>query len=95
MKYVTVDGDTMILSVPGNYKFNLTKAIDYEVQTAYQSGCTKAVVDFNNTQTLDSASLRQLTKILRQVQRDNFSARNAKGLVLAVLKQNNLESWLR
>ncbi|MBR3623582.1 MAG: hypothetical protein IKN12_11275 [Selenomonadaceae bacterium] len=95
MKYVTVDGDTMILSVPGNYKFSITKAIDYEVQTAYQNGCTKAVIDFNDTTTMDSASLRQLTKIYRQVNKENFSAKNAKGLVLAVLKQNNLENWLR
>ena len=95
MKYVTIDGDTMILSVPGNYKFSLTKAIDSEVQPAYQSGCAKVVVDFNNTVTMDSASLRQLTKIYRQVKSENFSAKNAHGLVLAVLRQNDLESWLR
>lgn len=95
MKYVTVDGDTMILSIPSNYKFTITKAIDYEVQIAQQNGCVKAIIDFSDTKTMDSASLRQLTKIYRQVKKENFSAKNAHGLVLTVLKQNNLEDWLR
>lgn len=95
MKYVTIENDTLILSVSGHYKFSITKAVDYEVQTAYQNGCTKAVIDFADTESIDSAGLRQLTGIYRHVRQENFSAKNARGMVLAVLKANGLEFWLK
>lgn len=95
MKYVTIENETLTLAIPGDYKFSLTKVIDYEVQTAYQNGCTKALVDMKDTRTLDSSALRQLTKISRHVREENFSVKNARGLPLSVLKSNGLERWIK
>ena len=95
MKYVNIENETLVITVVGDYKFSLTKAIDYEVQTAYQNGCTKVVVDAKDMRTLDYSAIRQLAKIYHHVRAENFAVKNARGLVLAALKSNGLEFWLK
>ena len=94
MKYVTIENDTLMIAVKKHYKFSITKEVDSEIRTAYQNGCTKAVVDFQDTWTLDSSALRQLVGVRNHVHPENFSARNARGPVLQVLRSNNFDSWL-
>lgn len=94
MQYVNIQENTIIVAVPGPYNFGKAKAIKNEINTALQSGCTKMVIDFNNTTEIDSAGISQLSEFRKKVKPENFSARNAKGRTLTTLKSCNLDSWL-
>lgn len=95
MKYVTIDGAKAVISVSG--KFDLCKIVDVlsELDTAYQNGCTKVQVDFAATSFIDSSVIRDLVKTRHKVRPENFSAKNADGVVLAALKAAKLDEWLK
>lgn len=95
MKYVTIDGAKAVVSVDG--RFDLCKVVEVlsDLNTAYQNGCTKVVVDFANTTFIDSSVIRDLVKTRRKVKPENFSAKNASGAVLTALCAAKLDEWLK
>ena len=95
MQYVNVQNDTAILSVMGVFRFNCCKAVEADLNTAFQNGCTKVIVDFSDTTFIDSASIRLLCDVRDKLHAENFSARNAKGRTLTTLRAGNLDSWLK
>lgn len=96
MQYFTIKDNTeAVLSVTGNYTTSILKAVKAEFKTAINSGCTKLVVDFCNTNIIDSTGLSQLCEFRNEVHADNFSAKNAHGRVLTVLQDSNLDGWLK
>lgn len=95
MKYVQIDGATAIVSVDGRYDLLKTQLVMNDLDTAFQNGCTKVVVDFGKTTYIDSAVERDLVRVRRKVKPENFSARNAEGDVLAALKAAKFDTWLK
>ena len=95
MQYVSIKEDTAILAVSGIFGFNRCKAVNAELGQSFQNGCTKVIVDFVSTKHIDSAAIRMLCDVREQVHPENFSARNANGRVLNVLRSGNLDSWLK
>jgi anti-anti-sigma factor len=95
MQYVEIKNDTAILAVRGVFDFTRCKAVEADLNTAFQNGCTKVIVDFSNTKFIDSASIRQLCGVRDRLRPENFSARNASGKTLTVLRSENLDSWLK
>lgn len=95
MKYVRIEGATAIVAVEGRFDLCKTVEVQSELKTAYQNGCTKVVVDFQDTTYIDSSVERDLIRTRRLVHPENFSARNAEGIVLAALKASKLDSWLK
>lgn len=96
MQYITIKDNTeAILAVSGNYTTSILKAVKAEFKSAINNGCIKLVVDFSNTNIIDSTGLSQLCEFRNEVHAPNFSAKNAHGKVLTVLKDSNLDSWLQ
>ncbi len=94
MQFITIKGDQAVLAVVGAYVTTKVKAIKAEFNMARQNGCTKLLVDFSDTNLLDSTGISQLCDFRNQVRSENFSARNAQGKVLTVLKDSMLDTWL-
>jgi anti-anti-sigma regulatory factor len=94
-RYVKIDKGTAIVAVDGGYDLCNTVSVNAELETAFQQGCTKVVVDFTNTTFIDSSVIRDCTKLRRKVKPENFSAKGAKGKVLSALKSAKLDAWLR
>lgn len=94
MEFITIKGDQAILAVSGAYITTRVKAIKSEFNTARQNGCTKLLVDFTNTNILDSTGISQLCDFRNTMRAENFSAKNAQGKVLTVLKDSMLDNWL-
>ena len=95
MQYVKIDGATATINVEGRFDLCKTPDVLAGLNAAYQTGCTKVVVDFMHTSFIDSSAVNVLTKIQRKVKSENFSAKNASGAVLALLKTGNLDEWLQ
>lgn len=95
MKYVQIDGATAVVAVDGRYDLLKTQLVMNELDTAFQNGCTKVIVDFGKTTYIDSAVERDLVRVRRKVKAENFSARNAEGDVLAALKAAKFDTWLK
>lgn len=95
MQYVKIDKDLAVLAVNGFFNFSRCKAVRAEISTAFQTGCTRVLIDFGQTTFIDSAAIRMLCDIRDQVHPENFSARNATGKTLTQLKSGNLDSWLK
>lgn len=95
MKYVSIDGAAATINVEG--RFNVCKIVEVKAQLdmANQNGCTKVIVNFDNTTFIDSSVTRELAKIRRKVGKENFSAKNATGVVLTALKVARLDEWLK
>lgn len=94
MQYITIKGEVAVLAVRGAYITTRVKAIKAEFNTARQNGCTKLMVDFAATNMLDSTGISQLCNFRQLVRAENFSARNASGRVLTILKDSMLDNWL-
>lgn len=96
MQYITIQDNTVaVLAISGNYTTSILKAVRAEFKSAMNSGCVKLIVDFANTDIIDSTGLSQLCEFRNEVHAPNFSARNAHGRVLTVLRDSNLDSWLK
>lgn len=95
MQYITIKDDVAVLAVTGVFTFKHCKAVSAEITTAIQNGCTKMIVDFINTKYLDSAALRMLCEMREQLHAENFSAKNASGKTLSILRGSNLDAWLK
>lgn len=96
MKYVTIQGTTAIIKVTGRYDLINTREVVAEVEVAINNkGCNSITVDFENTTYLDSSVIRDLTKLRRKVKPENFTAKNAKDIVLEMLKRSKLDNWLQ
>ena len=95
MKYVRIDGATAIVAVEGRYDLLKTQLVNNELDTAFQNGCTKVMVDFDKTTYIDSAVERDLVRVRRKVRPENFWGCNAKGDVLAALRAAKFDTWLK
>lgn len=96
MKYVTIQGTSAIIKVTGRYDLINTRDVVAEVETAINNkGCSSIVVDFEKTTYMDSSVIRDLTKLRRKIKPENFSAKNAKDVVLEMLKRSKLDNWLQ
>lgn len=95
MQFVNVKDTIAVLTVSGNYTTSCLKAVRAEVRSAINQGCTKLIVDFQNTHIIDSTGLSQLCEFRNEVHPENFSAKNAHGRVLTVLRDSNLDTWLK
>lgn len=95
MKHVMVDGNTAVVAVEGRYGLVTAVEVGQELKSSFnQFGCTRVKVDFSKTKFIDSSTIRQFTKIRRQVGEANFSVINPTGAVLQALKTAKLESWI-
>lgn len=95
MQYFTIKNAEATLAVQGNYTTSILKAVKAEFKNVINNGCIKLIVDFNNTNIIDSTGLSQLCEFRNEVHAANFSARNAHGRVLTVLQDSNLDGWLK
>lgn len=96
MKYVSIQGTTATIKVVGRYDLINTREVVAEAEVAINNkGCSSIVVDFDETKYLDSSVIRDLIKLRRKVKSENFSAKNAKGIVLEMLQKSKLDNWLQ
>lgn len=96
MKYVSINGTTAVIKVDGRYDLCNTRDVVAEAETALMDkGCNSIVVDFENTTYFDSSVIRDLTRLRRKIKPEHFSARNATGKVLEMLRLAKLDSWLQ
>ena len=96
MQFVSIKNDTAIISVGGVYNFCRVPAVKAEIALAQQNGCTKVLVDFAKTASIDSAAIGYLTELLKSVGEDHFAAKNARGKVLTALEIGNLDTqWIK
>lgn len=94
MRYVSIQADTAVISVPGIFRVQRCPQLQEDIKTAVQNGCTKALVDFTNTTFLDSAAVKYLCKIRSDFRPENFSAKGASGKVKTILRTSALDDWL-
>lgn len=95
MQYVNTKNEIAVFIAPPHYQWLKTKVIAAEFEKAFQSGCTKVMVDFTNTKTIDSSSIGQLCSIRNKVKPENFSVIHPTGKVLQELQSSNLTSWIK
>lgn len=95
MKYVITTDSVAIVKVEGVFDMCTSALVKEEVFNVLNNGYVKVLVDFANTTFIDSAAVGDLVKILRRVGTENFSAKNAHGIVLATLKGANLMEWFK
>lgn len=96
MKYITVEGDTAIIAVPGRYTLVQTLEVGQELKTALTDlACKKVIVDFGSTTFIDSSVDRQFIKVRRQIGAENFKVVHATGAVRQALHNAKLDAWIQ
>ena len=96
MKYITIEGDTAIIGVPGRYTLVQTLEVGQELKTALSDlQCKKVIVDFGSTTFIDSSVDRQFIKVRRQIGAENFKVIHATGAVKQALHNAKLDSWIQ
>jgi len=95
MEFVSIKNQVATIIGPKHWVVTKNKLIDGELNVAFQSGCTKVVVDLAETVDLPSTATGQLTKIRHQVKPENFTVINAHGRPLQNLKSSSLGSWIK
>lgn len=76
-QYVTISGDTAVISVTGKFDFLHIGIIMREMESAFQEGVTKVIVDLAETKSIDAAAVKGLIKLYRRVKPD-FKVVNVK-----------------
>lgn len=94
MVYTRVVNETAHIAVPGDFTSMKCKELKLDYETAKQSGCTKVVVDFSNTNKLDSRAHQCLAMMRRDIKPENFAVINIKGQPLDLLETSNCEDWI-
>ncbi len=94
MRFVSIQGDTAVVSVPGIFRVQRCPQLQADIETAMQNGCTKALIDFRETTFLDSAAIKYLCKIRSDFRPENFRVKGATGKVRTILKTSALDDWL-
>lgn len=94
MQYIKVDGNTAIVEVIGIFDQVTTVMLKEELSNALTAGCTKVVVDFKDTNYIDSATVGELARTRKQIGKENFRVRNPKGEVYKLLRASSLLDWI-
>lgn len=95
MRYVEINGPTAVISVTGNFDMVTSLQVSEELNVAFNNGCTKVLVDFENTIFIDSAAIGGLIRARRRVGAENFAVLNVKGEVLKSFNGYRLMGWLK
>ena len=86
MRYVTVNNDTAIIKVVGEYNLLATNIISGEIQ--------EVCVDFSETDFIESSAIRDLSVLFSRVGKENFRVVNVRGDVYTALSACKLdELW--
>ena len=95
MRYVTVNNDTAIIKVVGEYNLLATNIISGEIQECFsRQGCSKVCVDFSETDFIESSAIRDLSVLFSRVGKENFRVVNVRGDVYTALSACKLdELW--
>lgn len=95
MKYVSIKGPVAVVAVVGQYDFVTSASVTEDLSNAFNNGCTKVEVNFENTSFIDSAAIGELIRTRRRVGPENFTIKNLSGEVLKVFKGARLTEWLQ
>ncbi len=94
MRYVSINGNTAVVKVTGNFTNIVCLSLREELSNALSSGCTKVEVDFKETTFIDSASIGELNKVRRRVGKENLKARNLSGQVYTMFRTSTMLDWV-
>ena len=95
MRFVSVDKTTNTASIAVKGDATIIEGVQVkdEADDAYAMGCSKFVVDFKDTEFMDSAFIQALVYIFQKVGGDNFFYKNASGPVMDILEGASLTQY--
>lgn len=96
MQYVKVNNNTALVNVKGRFDLNTIPYVVDEVNFVFNNqGCDHIVVDFKDTDYIDSSIIEMFTVFERKVGANGLFAKNAThNYVNNTLKRLKLSHWL-